>query len=113
MKILKEEERKLRIDTLKNELITTLNLYGEQSSKEIAEKINKPQKTITQLLSSLRRSGIVSRIVNDNKKNTGTWTIKKQEDKPLGQEEKPYPDLDKEHENWVKRVNRKKPKYHQ
>lgn len=113
MKISKEKESKQRIDTLKNEVITILNLYGEQSSKEIAERINKPQKTITQLLSSLRRLGIISRIINDHKKNIGTWDIKKQEDKPPGPEEKPYPNLDKEHENWVKRVSYKKPKYRQ
>lgn len=110
MIISRRKKRKPIVDTLKNKVITTLNLYGEQSSKEIAERINAPQKVVTQLLSSLRRSEIVSRIIFDHKKNIGTWIIKKQKEEPQDIKEKPYPNFDKEHESWIKK---EKPKYRQ
>ena len=93
-----------RINKNKEAILAVLNTCENMSSADIAEATGLPLRTVIQTLIGLRREGEVSSILYNKNRNIRIWTVKKANSK---NSDKPYPDLDKEHAEWVKQVKAK------
>lgn len=94
-----------QVNKLKELIILALKEHGEQSSIELAQRLHTPQKAIIRTLIVLNKEGIINRIIQDTKKNIGTWTIEKQA--KVIPYEKPYPNFDKDHKKWINQAKQK------
>lgn len=97
-----------RINKNKEIVLAVLQEFKELKSIEIVEKTGLSQKAVNQLLRRLRDAGKIFSFRPPEPYAVNIWGITE-----FGVEPniKPLPNLDEEHENWVKLVNSKKVTY--